>query len=277
MKLVWLTDIHLKHDGGSFLSLADSVRKEVPERLARKVRLEHPDVTVVVVTGDIAESDSFGKLIELFAEELDRPVYFVLGNHDFSHSSFAQVRQEAARMNGRARWLVSERRVNLAPGVVLVGQDGWYDARNGKARGALEPDASTISDFFGRRWRRGDMMFSAACRRIADECATEAYKLILEGLKDQPKQIIFATHVPPFAEAAWHEGKLSDDSWLPWMSSHVMGKMLSVLAQEYSTTDFLVLCGHTHGSGEYRARPNLLVRTGKAKYGEPCVSGTFDL
>ncbi|MCK5515577.1 MAG: hypothetical protein KAI39_01790 [Desulfobulbaceae bacterium] len=32
-----------------------------------------------------------------------------------------------------------------------------------------------------------------------------------------------------------------------------------------------VLCGHTHSSGECQILPNLLVKTGGAKYGSPMI------
>ncbi|MFM7113065.1 MAG: Eco57I restriction-modification methylase domain-containing protein, partial [Planctomycetota bacterium] len=35
-----------------------------------------------------------------------------------------------------------------------------------------------------------------------------------------------ATHVPPFREACWHEGELSDDQWAPHFTSVVMGDAL---------------------------------------------------
>jgi predicted MPP superfamily phosphohydrolase len=38
-----------------------------------------------------------------------------------------------------------------------------------------------------------------------------------------------------------------------------------------------VLCGHTHGSGEYRPLPNLVVYTGRARYGAPELAGILSI
>ena len=39
----------------------------------------------------------------------------------------------------------------------------------------------------------------------------------------------------------------------------------------------LVLCGHTHGGGEFQVRENLRVLTGAAEYGKPRVEWVLDM
>jgi hypothetical protein len=53
-------------------------------------------------------------------------------------------------------------------------------------------------------------------------------------------------------------------------------------ARAHPETTITVLCGHTHGRGEFRAAPNLLVRTGgwtpgARSYGNPIVQATWDV
>jgi Icc protein len=264
--LVWLTDIHLAHlpTGGS-------------RAFGEEVRRAHPNMKTALVTGDIAEAATFEALLEEFAEGADADVHFVLGNHDFSGSSIHAVRMRAASMTqGRIRWLVNAPGgyVPLGNDVILVGHDGWYDARNGQPKGVLEPDRSTIREF--ATIKPGS--FVRAVSDLADRFATEARELLLRALAaGSHKQIVFATHVPPYKEASWHEGKISDDSWLPWMSSRVMGEMLSDVASRNPGREFLILCGHTHSAGESQPLPNVTVRTGTAVYGKPRVSGVLPI
>lgn len=80
-------------------------------------------------------------------------------------------------------------------------------------------------------------------------------------------QVVVVTHVPPFGGAAWHEGRPSDDDWVPWFSCKAIGDALLNCAVKNPAVDFLVICGHTHGSGEYSPCSNLKVKTGAAEYG----------
>jgi 3',5'-cyclic AMP phosphodiesterase CpdA len=72
MTAAWLTDIHL-----DFLDTADLLR------FARKVRATAPDA--VLISGDIAQAPSVARHLRNLAREIARPIYFVLGNHDYYH------------------------------------------------------------------------------------------------------------------------------------------------------------------------------------------------
>src|SRR5688572_22159487 len=70
MHLAWLTDIHLNF-------LEDDARRDFAAAVAAT------GADGVVVTGDIAEAESLVPMLEELAEVVARPVWFVLGNHDF--------------------------------------------------------------------------------------------------------------------------------------------------------------------------------------------------
>lgn len=96
------------------------------------------------------------------------------------------------------------------------------------------------------------------------------------------RELIVLTHVPPFPEACWYEGKQSSPDWLPWFTCVAVGDVLREHARAHPQTSITVLCGHTHGRGEYRAAENLLVRTGgwcpgQRSYGNPIVQETIDV
>mgnify|MGYP002064648301 CR=1 FL=1 len=91
------------------------------------------------------------------------------------------------------------------------------------------------------------------------------------------EQVIVLTHVPPFPETAWHEGRHSEPDWQPGFTCRAMGEELLAAAAQNPDTMFTVLCGHTHGEGEVAVLPNLTVLTGGAEYRQPEVQRVFDL
>src|SRR4051812_35185727 len=79
--LAWLTDIHphfLRH----------------PALEAFLDRLAETEADAFAISGDIAEADDVAVHLHAIAERADRPVYSVLGNHDFYRGSIAGVREK---------------------------------------------------------------------------------------------------------------------------------------------------------------------------------------
>ena len=69
MRLAWITDPH-------FNFLPPFGARAFGQYVAKE-----PGCDAVVLTGDIAESNSLEQASRGFAEGLAKPVYFVLGNH----------------------------------------------------------------------------------------------------------------------------------------------------------------------------------------------------
>jgi 3',5'-cyclic AMP phosphodiesterase CpdA len=267
VRLVWITDPHL-----NFLPPFG------PGRFGESVAREHPDAGAIVITGDIAETESLERCLVDFTRGAARPVYFVLGNHDLYGGSFVDAARAADAVvratEGQARWLTRAGVVSLSPETVLVGHDGWYDARCGlpeKSRVELA-DFELIAELHGLS--RTELI--ARVRALGDEAARAAEPDLRAAAARSPR-VTFATHVPPFAEACWHMGALSDDDWLPWFTCKAIGDMLLEVADTNPDTSFTVLCGHTHSPGRARMRPNLEVLTGKARYGAPDVHAVLEI
>lgn len=262
VRLAWATDVHL-----NFLP-----PHEV-DRFAGTIAAAEPDA--LVLSGDIAEAPSLEHLLSILARRLDRPVYFVLGNHDFYHGDIATVRAVAAAMGERSPhlvWLQAAGVVPLSSTTALVGVDGWGDGRLGDFAGSrIElTDWVLIADLRLPRPARLERL-----RALGDEAASRLRGLLAEALAGFDR-VVVATHVPPFHGATWHEGRPSDDQWLPWFSCAATGEVLLEAAAAHPHRELLVLCGHTHGSGEYAPTANLRVLTGGAVYGAPELQRTFD-
>jgi predicted phosphohydrolase len=89
----------------------------------------------VVLTGDFAESRSLKRAAKGFGEGPVKPIYFVLGNHDYYGGSIDGTRTVARRLSGYLRWLHSAGIVQLHRETALVGHEGWYDAQYGDRDG----------------------------------------------------------------------------------------------------------------------------------------------
>ena len=121
LRIAWLTDIHLNFLGtvqvGDFIN---SILDHQPDAL--------------LITGDIGESHSLVPFLQRMAARIARPIYFVLGNHDFYFSSVGRVRPVVARLARETPnlfYLPPMGVVELALGTALVGVDGWADGRCG--------------------------------------------------------------------------------------------------------------------------------------------------
>lgn len=262
MRLGWLSDIHL-----NFLADASA------EAFVRDLAGLQADAWLV--TGDIGEAGSVARYLQMFAARLPSPTYVALGNHDFYGGSLAAVRREVARLAGRSDrlvWLGGAGPQAVGGGVVIVGDDGWADARFGDAltTPVLLNDFLRIAELKGLA--RPDLV--RTLNRLGDEAAAR-----LAGKLDEAsrlaRRVVVLTHVPPFREAAWHEGRPCDDDWAPWFACRAMGEAILDCGRRHPRVGYLVLCGHTHGAGLHAPLPNVAVHTAGAAYGDPRVQRIF--
>ena len=105
--------------------------------------------------------------------------------------------------------------------------------------------------------------------------ASERLQQKLESIPTSTRQIVIATHVPPFCEACWYEGKTTDKNWAPFFVCGQLGKLLLSHAARCPKQTFTVLCGHTHHPGVAKMANNLVVHTGAAKYGQPEIEAVI--
>jgi Icc-related predicted phosphoesterase len=115
-----------------------------------------------------------------------------------------------------------------------------------------------IEEFIGLRKQTRETKLN----ELGDEAAAHLRKLLPDALKFN--HVIVLTHVPPFREACWHQGKISDNNWLPHFACKAVGDVLLEAMIAAPDKRMTVLCGHTHGSGEAELLPNLRVLTGGA-------------
>lgn len=257
-RLIWVTDIHL-----NFLSLSGV------EAFCEQIVNANPDA--VLVGGDIAEAESVESYLRLLAMRLQRPIYFVLGNHDFYGGSIWRVRKLATALTHESVWLhylPESGIVELTKSSCLIGHEGWGDGRIGDYAGSrvLLNDYLLIRELTGLDKQTRLRQLNA----LGDEAAAYLQNLLPEAL-ERFQHTLVLLHVPPFKESCWHQGRISDEDWLPHFTCQAVGDVLRDAMRQHPDRQMTVLCGHTHGAGEARILPNLYVKTGGAEYGSPVL------
>ena len=258
-EIIWLTDTHL-----NFIKNTKDWWKQLTEK--------YPKAHSFLFTGDISSSSSLFKDLNDLGE--NHNVYYVLGNHDFYGSSIETIREEIQKSNFKAKYLTQESVIKLSETSSLIGDDGWYDGRNGTywhSKVGMN-DFNYIKEFQGV----GKQIRLMIMQRYADRSANRIADLCKEACSDPNlKTLHVATHVPPFKEAAWYARQQSNNDYLPFFSNFVFGQAVASSTKAFRDAGGIVkvYCGHTHGEGVCQPSNNLTVFTGRAEYYYPEESG----
>lgn len=265
MKLSWLTDIHL-----------DCTTRVAINGLLLSVKQDNSDA--VLITGDIETSHNLSYWLKHIQKELSKPIYYVLGNHDFYGSTVNQVRHMMGIIefeNSNIIYLSNKSApIELSPTTCLIGHDGWGDGRNGKGRGSniILNDSKEIKDIAvlspHEQWDK--------LQELGQQAATHL-RAMLKLAIPKYKHIILATHVPPFEESCWYDGHVSDDNWLSHMTCKAVGDVIIEMMQLAPDCQLTVYCGHSHHMAEYTPLRNVVVYTGGARYYFPEKQKTIEV
>jgi predicted phosphohydrolase len=260
MKLAWLTDIHL--------NFIDDVARQKFYQTIIDTKCDG-----VLITGDIAEAPCVADILNEMENYINKPIYFVLGNHDYYRGKISEVRNAMTALtkaNDKLFWLPVSGIQQLSNDIYLLGQDGWADGRLGDYQNSpvVLNDSRMIADLFQEKIF-GKHQLLEKMQQLADADAVRLQSDLEQAINQNPKKIIILTHVPPFKEACLHKGEMSDDNWLPYFSSKIMGDVLTKIAHKNPKIEFLVLCGHTHSEAHVRYYDNLVIEVGKAEYYQP--------
>ena len=259
--LSWSTDVHLDHL---------TPESEGYQRWIRTLNL--PEVTGVLITGDIADGLTITGWLERVAQDVTCPVYFVLGNHDYYKSSIAHVRKTLSEFTRpRLYWLDQCSPIELSSTLSLVGSSGWGDGRIGDVLNT--PIRINDHRLIQELTLTSRVELADRLKRLGE---SEAARVSRQLSQVKTERVIVATHVPPFRESTWYSDRYGDKDWMPDFCCGAMGEMLNAYALEYPERQLTVFCGHSHGEGAYEPLPNLKVFTGAATYGQPRVAGLIN-
>jgi predicted phosphohydrolase len=239
---------------------------------------------MILISGDIAEAPSISAMLKEMAQTIQKPIYFVLGNHDYYRGQIDSLRQEMCDLTKNEpllHWLPASGAHDLGNQTILLGEDCWADGRYGdyaNSRVSLN-DSRMILDLFQSNIL-GKYALLEKMQQLADEDAHKLKIRLSDAIKNHnpnPKKVIVLIHVPPFKEACMHEGKISSDDFLPFFSSKITGDVLMQIAQENHDVKFLALCGHTHSKAYWQPCENLTVKAGAVEYTKPKIQEIITL
>jgi predicted MPP superfamily phosphohydrolase len=95
MQYAWLTDIHLNF-------IDDFARKKFYQEIV------NTQCDGVLISGDIAEAPSLVDILNEMASYINKPIYFILGNHDYYKGQINEVREAMTiltKENNKLFWL----------------------------------------------------------------------------------------------------------------------------------------------------------------------------
>src|SRR5688572_28779642 len=213
-KLAWATDIHLDR-------LNERDYREYKEYL------QELDPDALIISGDIAEGEVVCRSLRDFNDSFDFPVYFVLGNHDFYHSSFAETEEKIRALVKNAEnlhWLSESGIIRLNDSTALIGVEGWGDGRNGNlnlSEGAAR-DILAIADYKGLTREEVKIFLNEKGDKYA-----AMLKPVLKEAVENFEKIILVMHVPPFVEVCFDRDlRICGEFKLPFYTCKAIGDMI---------------------------------------------------
>ena len=258
-RIAWFTDVH-------FETLTREAVQEYLETNATR-RFD-----VALLGGDIGKGPSTYRYLEMAMQIWKRPIYFVLGNHDFYVSSLQATHENMSvwsKARTNAHYLPAHAPVEVEPGCVLLGQNGWGDARVGspETSKARMNDWVYIEEFAGL----GSTARIALLKRLGDQAAA-ALEVQIVNVLEKYSSIILLTHVPPFEVTC-----ADKEDGAPYYCCVAMGDVIRKLMKGRADKRMLILSGHVHCTSHQQVLPNVLQLTADAKYTGPCPPTEFEV
>ena len=254
--LLWLTDLHL-----------DRANEKAKEEFFDMLSATRYDG--VVITGDISNRHHLRSHLRALAEACaPRPVWFVLGNHDFFGGAFAEVDALAdavCREHSNLHHLGHGEIVPIGDITALVGTRGWADGRAGWGRESwvINPDQLAIKDF--EHLDRN--AYFSKLEELGKGSAGYLRKVLPRAL-GRFQHVLVATHVPPHTRAVKYDDRQCGRGHLPHFSNFSAGGAILGIARRFPKRRITVLAGHTHSAGKFEIEPGFEIRVGGSRPGK---------
>jgi predicted phosphohydrolase len=249
-KYLWLTDTHLK---------PWSRKKLIEIIMNDKSR-------GIFLTGDISYGLVLFDDLRFLAKHARRPIYFVLGNHDYHFSSIEKTHENVRKLCAEYKNLIlmTEAGVEyLNDEVAIIGTEGWYDALSGDKKYLKY----TLDWLLIKELRRLPGFTDRV--EMFMQLAKQGVKKVIASLKaaiEEYKTVYLLTHFPPWPEATRDVGTLMEKFWLPYNVNLQFGKELEKVMRNHKKRNLIVLSGHTHTDCWIHVSRNIECRVNKASY-----------
>lgn len=250
-KHLWLTDTHLL-PWNRF-------------KMLRSILDEKP--VSVFATGDISYGPTLFSDLAFIGKRIGRPLYFVLGNHDYHWAlSLDEVHRKVRAVCEKYKnliWMTDAGVISLTDEVAVVGTEGWYDVRVGN------PDFIKYTfDWFLTSEFKVLRSMKERIERFREISAQSATLLTstLESAIENHKTVYLLTHFPPWPEANRCDSWISEVFWEPYNTNLALGQALEKVMEKNKKRNLIVLCGHTHSAMQIHVSRNIECRVGRGAY-----------
>ncbi len=241
----WTSDIHLDSvDENGFNLFIDSLDSNYP----------------LFISGDISNSRRIVADIQRISSKTE--THFVMGNHDFYHSSINEMR----RVFRETQSYLPNNPV-VFDNIAMIGVDGWADGNSGDFYAFPDAvnDYKLINDFSGKSF--------TARKHLMENLAYESVFYLDKLLREyEATTVIVFTHVPPYAAAHYYNNQVSNSAITAHFINTAMGDYLTQYALDNPEKSLTVMCGHTHGASVINMTKNLKIIVNGARYQAPTVS-----
>jgi len=253
-KYLWLTDLHL-----------DTLMPWNLVKFIWHIIQEQP--AGIFLTGDISNGLLTPFHLNLLANFIKCPIYFVIGNHDYHFSSLEKMHDKLrmlCKKHPHLIWMTESEPIPLNDEAVLIGTEGWYDAKGGKPNYLR----LTFDWFMVKNFRKLPNMQERikVWEEMAQKSAEDIAKKLNNAIDQGYKTIYILTHIPCWKEATRDVGTFLEKFWLPYNVNSYMGQALEKIMEEHKKRHAIVLSGHTHTPLSIHVSRNIECRVGNAHY-----------
>ncbi|WP_165475086.1 metallophosphoesterase family protein [Legionella yabuuchiae] len=241
MRTLWLTDLHVNRlDKEQYIHLLE--------------RIQASEAEAVWITGDIGDPPLNWRFLEDLFCKFTKPVYFVLGNHDYYHLQVDEARQKARNLSHaypNAYYLTYESGFTLKDNFI-VGIGCWSNTGSIPLRENTW-DSDSIKDLM--RLNLDDL--NSKLNQLAEQDAAFLLQKCAAGIKKSIKTIIIFTHIPPMEAMHGHYPVRTLEENRTIYYSFALSDALKQLLDTYPEINLRVYSGHLHQVQEYQITDRL--------------------
>jgi predicted phosphohydrolase len=253
-KYLWYSDTHLNSTfPWSKYVMYHAIEKERPKGL--------------FLTGDISNGVLLKHDLSQLAQNINCPIYFVLGNHDYFWSGIDKTHKRVRNLcktYNNLFWLTESPIIELDEDIGLIGTEGWYDLSLGDSKYIKYTfDWFCIPDF--RKMSSMDERFNAF-KQMATVSSDFIEKQLISAFDKGYKTIYLLTHFPIFAEATFDLDSFFGKWWLSYNINYRLGETVKKIMDKNKKKNLIVLSGHVHERQFAQVSRNIISFTSAASY-----------
>ncbi|GGI89055.1 metallophosphoesterase family protein [Legionella impletisoli] len=241
MRTLWLTDLHVNRlDEEHYTDLFN--------------RIQASEADGIWITGDIGDPPLNWIFLEDLFCKFTKPIYFVLGNHDYYGLKVDEARQKARNLSyayPNAHYLTSEAGFVFKE-YFITGIGCWGNTGNIPLRENTW-DSDAIYDLL----RLNLEQLKTKVNQLGEQDASILLQKCAAGITKTIKTLVIFTHVPPIEAMQGRNPVRALEENRTVYYSFALSNALKQLLETYPEIDIRVYSGHLHQAQAYQITDRL--------------------